>query len=174
MQITINSKTAFFMTCNLGKVTSLDNDIRVIFRQVNLVQPDFGIILKAKCSAYGLKFPAVLANRLKTVAELSGDQLYAFDIKLDFCVSDTSCNNCRSDDQHHELSVEAICGVLRRVALRRKVLKEEKSFDKKPSDVQQDSRSNSVLSSSNHNLQQQQSMVISESTLSKASSLSSC
>ena len=53
----------------------LPQDLRANFRQVSLVRPDYCLVLKAKCSAYGLKAPTVLSQRLKLVTELARDQL---------------------------------------------------------------------------------------------------
>ena len=67
-----------FMTLNPTTVSSdysLPNDLRVNFRQVALVKPDLGLILKAKCSSLGFKAPSVLALRLKLIMELTRDQL---------------------------------------------------------------------------------------------------
>ena len=76
-QILVNPKTAMFMTHNPGKgsVNKLTDDLRPLFRQVALMQPDLGLVLKSKCSQLGLKAPSVLALRLKLVAELARDQL---------------------------------------------------------------------------------------------------
>lgn len=53
----------------------IPNELRAIFRQVYMNKPDFGLVLKAKCSNLGLKAPHVLATRLKLVTELSKDLL---------------------------------------------------------------------------------------------------
>ena len=84
VQIPINNQVGFFMTYNPNSAstislssssTPLANDVRVLFRQINLVRPDMTVVLKAKCSAYGMKAASTLAMRLRLVAELARDQL---------------------------------------------------------------------------------------------------
>ena len=76
-QINVQASTAMFMTHNPTRhyATPIPNELRVIFRQVYMIKPDLGLVLKAKCSHLGLKAPNVLATRLKLVAELSKDLL---------------------------------------------------------------------------------------------------
>ena len=54
---------------------AMSNDIRQLFRNVALVKPDVGMIMRAKCASFGFKAPIVLGSRLKVLAELARDQL---------------------------------------------------------------------------------------------------
>lgn len=76
-QITLKRNCAVFLTLNsaANPTYELPHDIRACFRQVSLVRPDFGLVLKAKCSSLGLKAPSILALRLRIVSELAKDQL---------------------------------------------------------------------------------------------------
>ena len=47
----------------------------ILLTQVHISKPDMGLIMKAKSSNLGLKAPAILATRLKLVAELAKDLL---------------------------------------------------------------------------------------------------
>lgn len=46
------------------------------FRPVAVTRPDLQLVLRAQCAAAGLRAPAVLALRLKQVAEMTRDQMY--------------------------------------------------------------------------------------------------
>lgn len=76
-QISVKKTCAVFLTYNPQALPTfeLPQDIKATFRQVSLARPDFGLVIKAKCSALGLKAPAVLSLRLRLVAELTKDQL---------------------------------------------------------------------------------------------------
>ena len=62
---------------NPSAVTKLElpNDVRALFRTVTLLTPDYGMLLRAKCAACGLKAPAILGTRLKMVRDLAHDLL---------------------------------------------------------------------------------------------------
>ena len=69
--------TGVFMTVNPTAMTRLDlpNDTRALFRVVALITPDYNMLLRSKCAAYGLKAPAILGTRLKMVRDLASDLL---------------------------------------------------------------------------------------------------
>ena len=73
----MNPTVAMFLTCNPVSLPNgkIPTDLRTYFRPVSLIRPDFALVLKAKCSALGLKSPGILALRLKLVADLTRDQL---------------------------------------------------------------------------------------------------
>ena len=77
-QVSVKKTCAMFLTYNPQALPTfeLPQDIKSNFRQVSLVRPDFGLVLKAKCSALGLKAPSVLSLRLRLVVELTKDQLW--------------------------------------------------------------------------------------------------
>ena len=76
-KVSVKKTCAVFLTYNPQALPTfeLPQDIKSNFRQVSLVRPDFGLVLKAKCSALGLKAPSVLSLRLRLVVELTKDQL---------------------------------------------------------------------------------------------------
>ncbi|XP_074662754.1 uncharacterized protein LOC141915202 [Tubulanus polymorphus] len=111
-EILINPSTTLFLTINQSTSAKfkLPMEIKSLFRTVNLLKPDYNMILKLKCSGLGFRAPNILSNRLKIVMELSKDQLPVAD--------------------HHNLSVSSLVNVLRFASHRRKLIREEKSFDK--------------------------------------------
>lgn len=75
---------------------------RSLYRNVSIVKPDLTALLKAKCTALGLRSPKSLADRLRCLAELSYQQIP------------------RPTGQHHEVSLQAIIASLISAALKRK------------------------------------------------------
>ena len=65
------------MTVNPYAMTRLQlpNDTRALFRVVTLAAPDYTVLLRAKCAAFGLKAPVILGTRLKMVRDLASDLL---------------------------------------------------------------------------------------------------
>ena len=76
-QISVKMTTSMFMTHNPSRrpTSVIPTEIRSLFRVVSLVKPEKSLILKAKCAGFGFKAPAILALRLKLVAELTKDLL---------------------------------------------------------------------------------------------------
>ena len=78
LQILVNKDTAVFVTTNPSRMPGgyeVPCDVKALFRHVSLVRPDVALVLKAKCSALGLKAPSVLSARLKIIMDLAKDEL---------------------------------------------------------------------------------------------------
>lgn len=75
MQIPVSKHLAVFLTSDTLASGGVSRDLSSRFRQVTLIKPDTGLILKGKCSAFGFKAPAVLALRLKLVSDAVKDIL---------------------------------------------------------------------------------------------------
>ena len=76
-QVTLKSGIALFITVNneTAPAEGIPVDIKLLFRTVALVMPDYSSILKARCAAYGFRSPRMLADRLKMVAQQCKEQL---------------------------------------------------------------------------------------------------
>ncbi|KAL5009692.1 hypothetical protein ScPMuIL_011997 [Solemya velum] len=125
-------KRAFSMHMTVNPAASppnqdLPSDLKAYFRTVNLVKPDLGLILKAKCASMSFKAPFVLGARLKVLTEIARDQLPSM--------------------THHHFSITSLTAVLRRAMQKRKLIKEEKSQDRNDSKMKDEtSRSESQAS----------------------------
>ena len=53
----------------------MPNYVSAVFRTVSLVKPDHCLVLKAKCASHGFKVPNILGVRLKTLSDLTINQL---------------------------------------------------------------------------------------------------
>ncbi|XP_077973667.1 uncharacterized protein LOC120348568 isoform X2 [Styela clava] len=100
----VNPGSAMFITYNPSAphFKPLPTAIRSLYRTVSIIKPDMSAILKAKCTALGLRSPKALADRLKTLVELSHQQLP------------------RSSSQHHEVSLQSLLSALTLAAQKRK------------------------------------------------------
>ncbi|XP_064629693.1 uncharacterized protein LOC135488785 isoform X2 [Lineus longissimus] len=131
-EIAVNPNISLYMTVNPTTAPGhfqLPSEIKSLFRTVSLAKPDYAIILKLKCSALGFKAPNVLGTRMKIVHELAKDQL--------------------PEEFQNNFSMTSFIAALNRAGQRRRLTKEEKSFDKSDSNAtkkDEQSRSNSQMS----------------------------
>ncbi|XP_059166583.1 dynein axonemal heavy chain 8-like [Physella acuta] len=111
-EILIKKSVGLFMSIDVSELPAaeLPSDVTELFRTISLVQPDIGMVLKAKCAALGFRAPAVLANRLKMLAELVKDQL--------------------PSQVHHNFTTQAFIGALKKASLKRRKDKDEKNTEK--------------------------------------------
>ena len=77
MQVDFQSSVALFSTVctTLPPLEALTPELRALFRPIYLMKPEPVTLLKAKCAQFGFRSPGQLANRLKTIMELTKDQL---------------------------------------------------------------------------------------------------
>ncbi|KAI8520697.1 hypothetical protein Bbelb_004510 [Branchiostoma belcheri] len=125
-EVPVDPYVATFITINkdVSRGFQLPQEIRALYRNVSLVLPDLGLILRGKVAGLGFKSPKVLADRLKLMADLCRDQL--------------------PKEHHHHFSLAALTGVISHAYKKKKNLKEEKQAAMET--MSQVSRSNSVIS----------------------------
>ncbi|XP_066278010.1 uncharacterized protein [Branchiostoma lanceolatum] len=125
-EVPVDPYVATFITINkdMSRGFELPQEIRALYRNVSLVLPDLGLILRGKVAGLGFKSPKVLADRLRLMADLCRDQL--------------------PKEHHHHFSLAALTGVISHAYQKKKIVKEEKQAAMET--MSQVSRSNSVIS----------------------------
>ncbi|CAK8694917.1 unnamed protein product [Clavelina lepadiformis] len=128
--INVKSDVGLFLTFNpLAAGKSLPTSVRSLFRTIRLVKPDISSILKAHCTALGLRAPKALADRLRTLVDLSHQQI--------------------PRKHHHEVNLPAILFAANLAAQKRRAKEERIESRADPSRFGDDSklsRSNSQTS----------------------------
>ncbi|XP_071801693.1 uncharacterized protein [Asterias amurensis] len=136
-EVALKSGVALFITVNNETAPSegIPIDIKLLFRTVAVVMPDFSTILKARCAAYGFRSPRMLADRLKMVAQqckeqLSSDGHQVFNMKNMISVLLHAVGTWRdvegSKEYHQLFSIGGLSSAVHHAHLGRKLTKEER------------------------------------------------
>ncbi|XP_022081686.1 dynein gamma chain, flagellar outer arm-like [Acanthaster planci] len=136
-EVTLKSGISLFITVNneTAPPEGIPVDIKLLFRTVALVMPDFSLILKARCAAYGFRSPRMLADRLKMVAQqckeqLTPDEHPVFNIKNMISVLLHAVGQWRdvegSKEYHQLFGISGLSTAVQHAHLGRKLTKEER------------------------------------------------
>ncbi|XP_052089132.1 uncharacterized protein LOC127725852 isoform X10 [Mytilus californianus] len=128
-EINLKKGLALHMTSNASvrhPSCRMPNYVSAIFRTVSLVKPDYCLVLKAKCASHGFKVPNILGVRLKTLSDLTINQL--------------------PPEVHHLFGIATWAGVLKKAAIKKRLVKDDKYQDKIDARREETSRSESQAS----------------------------